>query len=78
MFESAENTRNKLKDIIRSAALRGNVLLIDEAQTMFQVDERNKGGGIAPLSEGSRAAFETIVSSIPGDGSSAYVLILAG
>ncbi len=78
MSESAELTRNALKDIIRSAALSGRVLFIDEAHTMFQVDERNKGGGVPPLNDGSRAAFETIVSSIPGDGSSAYVLILAG
>ena len=78
MAETAGSTRNALREILNSAALSGRVLFIDEAHTMFDVDDRGGGGGVPPLKEASKAAFETLVASIPGDGTSSFILILAG
>lgn len=78
MSESSSETRDNLKGVLKAAALSGRVLFIDEAHTMFEVDGRNNGGGVPPLRDGSKTAFETIVSAIPGDGSSSFILILGG
>jgi SpoVK/Ycf46/Vps4 family AAA+-type ATPase len=78
MAGTSAETRTALRDILNAAALSGRVLFIDEAHTMFEMDEAAGGGGVPPLKEASRAAFESIVSAIPGDGSSAFILILAG
>jgi hypothetical protein len=77
MAGTAAETRTALRDILNAAALSGRVLFI-EAHTMFETNDQAGGGGVPPLTEASRAAFESIVSAIPGDGSSAFVLILAG
>jgi len=79
MDETAGRTRTALGKVLNSAALTGRVLFIDEAHQMFEtLDQGSMSSGVPVLKDGSRAAFETLVSSIPGDGSSTFILILAG
>ena len=49
MSGSAELTRKSLKNILNTAALSGRVLFIDEAHTMFEVDDQNAGGTAPPV-----------------------------